>query len=841
MALYIQQSGSSISGNECLNQRESRGRTGGGVHVIGRRAASAESNSARTETKTGEAPKSRLVERVYKKVVVMSVKWRQKLHNAESSSIDNMKECKGRGRSNANVNVNNGDDVIASSVFGLLFHRDLDVSILLLCPIGRSAYSSRIRELSLLADAPCLREGAPAERSVALLSPTVVVRDDVLGSKPKIPTIAMGTPVHLLRNRAASNLAVHHHSVFCTISDSAESESGSRESPRGSSREEVKLVPEARHSLEEIRLTALHRQKGSESKNCPTPYEKAYFQEHGHYKPVGVAIIGKGIVALPVTEHKFGIPAEPARMYPDEEYEECLGFRRGISGPTAGNLLLVDAMYFDIKTWLRDKVPTVRLKKGGSDGHRRMQYCSGVAVPERCQESALVPNLDNTLTSVTNSRPQWSPRCSNKDAPQTVSNSSAGSTAPRRSGIRMFGQNLSMDSTQIAGSQGSRSQPLSVEVTVLRARNVPQFKTTFGGKREYFVTITYGATTKKTKKQTKRRTKSAQIDGQIVAWDQRLDALYDILIFDHMFRLKVPISLVQPSSHISLRLYAKKSITSDILIGTHEMTLPVVSQINTSVTLGDGNEQAGRSTPPVTLDLTITVLADGTSPSDPHIIPTEGDDAPAEDFPQPTMAPDSSGPDRPSAPGHLSHPPDHRPVESSTLMPQDQGETSVVEKHQIVSVDQVEEVIDRSNTWEGAVGRIKWVMDTLSPVAELHPIAQMAYKVLSVIPEELSKQYQRDKNVRALVKSMHDAFDFANAEDTLKTIKPQSNEAKILTQMLRDVSSCSDFIQSYINDSQFSKRMAKSIGGGVEEKIQELSVAFVENRKAFLDGAVVST
>ncbi|KAH9041769.1 hypothetical protein EDB85DRAFT_2271944, partial [Lactarius pseudohatsudake] len=187
------------------------------------------------------------------------------------------------------------------------------------------------------------------------------------------------------------------------------------------------------------------------------------------------------------------------------------------------------------------------------------------------------------------------------DHRQTISNSSAGSTAPRPSEI----------STQIAGSQGSRSQPLSVEVTVLRARNVPQFKTTFGGKREYFVTITYGATTKKTKKQTKKRTKSAQIEGQIVAWDQRLDAF-----------------LVQPSSRIILSLYAKKSITSDILIGTHEMTLPVVSQINTSVTLGDGNEQAGRSTPPVTLDLTITVLANGTSPNDPHIIPTEGDDTP---------------------------------------------------------------------------------------------------------------------------------------------------------------------------------------------------------------------
>ncbi|KAH9015610.1 hypothetical protein EDB84DRAFT_1525831, partial [Lactarius hengduanensis] len=88
---------------------------------------------------------------------------------------------------------------------------------------------------------------------------------------------------------------------------------------------------------------------------------------------------------------------------------------------------------------------------------------------------------------------------------------------------------------------------------------------------------------------------------------------------------------------------------------------------------------------------------------------------------------------------------------------------------------------------------------------------------------------------------MHDAFDFANHEDTVKTIKPESKEAEILTRMLRDVSNCNDFIQSYIKDSQFSKRMAKSIGGGVEEKIQELSFAFEQNKKAFLDQAVVTT
>ena len=50
---------------------------------------------------------------------------------------------------------------------------------------------------------------------------------------------------------------------------------------------------------------------------------------------------------------------------------------------------------------------------------------------------------------------------------------------------------------------------------------------------------------------------------------------------------------------------------------------------------------------------------------------------------------------------------------------------------------------------------------------------------------------------------MHDAFDFAHHEDTLKSIKPRSEQARILTLMLQDVCSCCDFIQSYAKDLQF--------------------------------------
>ena len=105
---------------------------------------------------------------------------------------------------------------------------------------------------------------------------------------------------------------------------------------------------------------------------------------------------------------------------------------------------------------------------------------------------------------------------------------------------------------------------------------------------------------------------------------------------------------------------------------------------------------------------------------------------------------------------------------------------------------------------------------------------------------------------------MHDAFDFTRNEETLKSIWPNSKNAEILTLMLQDVCSCSDFIQSYTKGSRFSTlssptsfahlnvqssviRMLKNLGCEVEEQFQGLSTALDEHRRAFLDHTMIPT
>ena len=198
--------------------------------------------------------------------------------------------------------------------------------------------------------------------------------------------------------------------------------------------------------------------------------------------------------------------------------------------------------------------------------------------------------------------------------------------------------------------------------------------------------------------------------------------------------LNVPFSLVQPSSHLTLNLYAKRSAHPDILIGTHEMAIPQASQsgsfVENSLSFNQMNISradiacvlrnsvggAARSTQPVTLYITVNITPPNPYNGPPGI-PTEYDDSLAEA----TIL------------GHIQFPAPERLLPLSHYQPTETGNTILQSQEVIMSptatlhrTDEAMErivPIDRSNTWERALGRIKWVMDTLSPIAEVRVMA----------------------------------------------------------------------------------------------------------------------
>ncbi|KAF8815811.1 WD40 repeat-like protein [Phlegmacium glaucopus] len=342
------------------------------------------------------------------------------------------------------------------------------------------------------------------------------------------------------------------------------------------------------------------------------------------------------------------------------------------------------------------------------------------------------------------------------------------------------------------------------EVTVLRTHKLPRLETLWGKERRFYVTVTDGTITKKTT--------TVRSVEQAVEWNEGLDAF-----------------AVFPSTHITLSLYARRSIVGkDVLIGTHE--IPLESQNEISFTLSNVD-----TSQPVTLYLTtnLSVNSRSTATHNNPITTQVGNFLATELTADTSVAPNSTEPMVSSTTER-----DDISIGNGT---HDPPMAEMLPENALRGADDAVGVMNLYTTWQDAVGRIKWVMDTLSTVADLNPYAKMAWGILSMIPQTFLSQVQRDENIQALLITIHDAFDFAEEAGPLKNIESHSKQADILKLMLQHVCHCSDFIQSYAQDMQFWKRWLKNIGSPSDDKIAKLCDKLVQLRKAFLDHATVAT
>ena len=130
-----------------------------------------------------------------------------------------------------------------------------------------------------------------------------------------------------------------------------------------------------------------------------------------------------------------------------------------------------------------------------------------------------------------------------------------------------------------------------------------------------------------------------------------------------------------------------------------------ISRVDIRCVLGNGVGGAAQSTQPVIIYITINII-----PSEDEVSPVEATMPGHIQFPTPERF------------LSLSH---HQPVETGNNMPQSEEISPTGTKNPHFALHQADEAmkrivpIDQSNTWERAVVRIKWVMDTLGPIAEV--------------------------------------------------------------------------------------------------------------------------
>ena len=139
-----------------------------------------------------------------------------------------------------------------------------------------------------------------------------------------------------------------------------------------------------------------------------------------------------------------------------------------------------------------------------------------------------------------------------------------------------------------------------------------------------------------------------------------------------------------------------------------------ISCVDISCVLKNDLREAARTTQPITLYISVIITPPNLY-SSPSSIPTEDDESPTT-IPEPIQFP---------VPEHHI-PLHHQPIETGNTIPRSREEMSSAStkspRFALRWADKVMKRIvptNRSNKWEAAVGRIKWVMDTLGPIAEV--------------------------------------------------------------------------------------------------------------------------
>ncbi|KAH9019046.1 hypothetical protein EDB84DRAFT_629161 [Lactarius hengduanensis] len=365
---------------------------------------------------------------------------------------------------------------------------------------------------------------------------------------------------------------------------------------------------------------------------------------------------------------------------------------------------------------------------------------------------------------------------------------------------QMFLNSPGPSASQNVGRGPRIAESLRVEVTVLRAHNVPHVKNLFGLK--FFVAVT--------DQTTKKKTSSVPTEGAVVQWNENLGVF-----------------ILQPSSRLVLRLYAERFARRDILIGRHEM-IPVESQTDFPFILTNDDGKVGQPIQLVMLYLTVIV-----SPNATNLRFTEVNDFPSGEATRPSMALVSTDTSRPTVTtGSETRPPPmaRLPSDVSTPPPAaDRGTGMSPAKNALRDADEAM-TIDLSNTLEGVLESIKWVMDAVSSVAELHPYAKMAYGLLFAIPKNsfnvtITSEPYLSPCVMRLIS---------------RTGKIISKPSSMFPGRHRSLRSCCSMSVIAVTLSN-RKRILKNTGGQVDKKIEDFRSTLLALHKAFLDEAAITT
>ncbi|KAI0258790.1 hypothetical protein BC834DRAFT_1036208, partial [Gloeopeniophorella convolvens] len=378
------------------------------------------------------------------------------------------------------------------------------------------------------------------------------------------------------------------------------------------------------------------------------------------------------------------------------------------------------------------------------------------------------------------------------------------------SALAPLGQPVSQGISQIGEPPESLRPRANLRLRIIHAdglHTVTGLLGSFVKHRRFYVTATDGVTT--------RTTKTIQREEGLAKWDETFENL-----------------TVNPSSRLALRLFAKRDLHSDALVGT--LDLSYLELVHDSAPrdfyispIHISTKQPQR----VTLHMEITIehaerpseLAAASSAAIPSSGSGKVDDGPA-CSPSSTPSVAEATPRSPSIAEMLNRVGLPGVDEATGKLAAPSAPVADMSNY----AEQASGALDQAggiyNTWGVVLTRMKWVVDCTEKIADIHPYAKIAWSVLSLIPKTILAQVERDENVNALVLAMHDALDFARDASAFESNIQNSAQRDILMAMLSHACDCGEFIQTYGKDTQFWRRLWNSTGHGVDSRVQNYCV-----------------
>ncbi|KAI0259274.1 hypothetical protein BC834DRAFT_640495 [Gloeopeniophorella convolvens] len=341
---------------------------------------------------------------------------------------------------------------------------------------------------------------------------------------------------------------------------------------------------------------------------------------------------------------------------------------------------------------------------------------------------------------------------------------------------------------------------------VVRATGLPRIETVFREERKYYVTATDGVNTE--------RTSVVQSRGQSVEWGETLRGF-----------------TVIPSSRLIVRVFARRTTGKDILLAPvalpfeslrpfslQEFDLPVDPIQRTTLVLSLALPEAPqRATTSVISSPEVSVVP-GEAAAQSGALPVSPADQTQVAAERLTEAEEAIA-NLKSAPG--------LPLRLAKAADEAPGNLGGA--------------IEVYDTWSIALDNVKWVVDVVDKIAEIHPWAKMAWSVLSCIPKTFIAQVERDESFMALLVAIRDAFDLAELATGLERLQPRSVQATIMKRMLYHVCECGDLIQNYAKNADFWKRFMQTVGRGASEQVKSYSDTLTKLRDDFLRHGAITT